>query len=261
MGFRRIRVKHAEVDISAIDFGGEAPPLLMLHGLCGAAQEWAETAQCLQESHRVIAMDQRGHGQSSKDHSDVSLETLACDAAMVIEELREGPAVVLGQSMGGVIGMLLAERWPHLMRALIVVEATAQSTMPGSAQRWISLWPTSFRNEDEARSFFASQGMKADVWVATLERRGEALFPAFRVADMLAIAKHLDSYDCRESCRRIAAPALVIAGSKSWLPRAEVQTVADLIPKSQFVVIDGAGHDVHLDAPGQFHEAVSAFVK
>lgn len=259
--FQRIRVERAEVDISAMDFGGEGPPLLMLHGLCGAAQEWGDTAQCLQNTHHVIALDQRGHGQSSKGHNDFSLETLARDAATVIEELREGPAVVLGQSMGGVVAMFVAEGWPHFVRALIIVEATAQASMHGSAQRWISRWPASFRNEQEARSFFASQGMRADVWVNTLERRGDMRIPAFRAADMFAIAKHLDSYDCRERCRRIAAPTLVIAGSKSWLPRAEVQTVAELIPRSQFIVIDGAGHDVHLDAPEQFHDAVSEFVK
>ena len=61
-----LRLDHGDVSLSAIDFGGMGPLVVLLHGLAGYAGEWAESASWLRERHRVVALDQRGHGASTR---------------------------------------------------------------------------------------------------------------------------------------------------------------------------------------------------
>jgi pimeloyl-ACP methyl ester carboxylesterase len=57
-----LRLEHQGVSLSALDFGGAGPAVVLLHGLAGYAGEWTDTASWLREGHRVLALDQRGHG-------------------------------------------------------------------------------------------------------------------------------------------------------------------------------------------------------
>jgi alpha/beta hydrolase family protein len=81
-----------------LDFGGAGPAILLLHGLAGHASEWAETAGWLTQGHRVLALDLRGHGGSERTPDDVTRAAHVADVAFVIEGLRLGPVVLVGQS-------------------------------------------------------------------------------------------------------------------------------------------------------------------
>ena len=67
---------------------GEGPGVLLLHGLAGTAVEWEETAAWLSATHRVVALDQRGHGRSERRPADVSREAFVADAIAAIESSR-----------------------------------------------------------------------------------------------------------------------------------------------------------------------------
>ncbi len=130
----------------------------------------------------------------------------------------------------------------------------------GSATDWISEWPLPFKSLRDATDYFARQGMNANVWLASLVAHENGYWPNFRNEDMRAIAKHLTSYDFRAECSLISAPTLVVSGSRSWLARTGVQEVAQLIQFAEFVEIANAGHDVHLDSPEEFKQAVKRFI-
>ena len=143
----------------------------------------------------------------------------------------------------------------------MLVECHAVANTAGDpTDDWLAKWPLPFSDLRTAREFFASQRMDPDVWVQVLEHGDSGYRPKFRAEDIRAIATHLAAYDYRTQCARITAPTLVIAGSRSWLDRDNARDVAELIPNAQFVEIPAAGHDVHLDAPDAFRDAVSAFV-
>src|SRR5271166_2589589 len=123
----RFVFQNRDVRLSCVDFGGDGTGVLLLHGLCGCADEWRATAAWLRDEHHVFALDQRGHGSSKKAVKDYTLEAYATDAIAAIEHLQEGPMTLIGQSMGGVHALIAAARRPDLCRALIVIEATAWS--------------------------------------------------------------------------------------------------------------------------------------
>jgi len=114
-------------EVFARDSGGPpaGPAVLLLHGWTASADlnffpVYAELA----ESYRVIAMDLRGHGRGMRSTEPFSLEDCADDAAALLGELGAGRVIVVGYSMGGPVGLLLAQRHPGTVAAL-VMQATA----------------------------------------------------------------------------------------------------------------------------------------
>ena len=91
---RWVPVTGRDARLEALDFGGEGPSVLLLHGLAGTAVEWEETAAWLSATHHVVALDQRGHGRSERRPADVSREAFVADALAAIDELALAPAVL-----------------------------------------------------------------------------------------------------------------------------------------------------------------------
>jgi pimeloyl-ACP methyl ester carboxylesterase len=88
---RWVQVTGRDARLEALDFGGEGPGILLLHGLAGTAREWEETAEWLCKANRVAALDQRGHGRSERRPGDISREAFIADAVAAIEELALAP--------------------------------------------------------------------------------------------------------------------------------------------------------------------------
>ena len=104
--------------------GGDGPPLILLHGLGGAAVNWTLLAPLLARGHRVVAPDLPGHGRSGKLAGLRDLHPVADVVAAVAEHEQVLPAAVVGHSLGGVVALRLAADRPEAVRALVLV-ATA----------------------------------------------------------------------------------------------------------------------------------------
>src|SRR6516162_5365915 len=96
------------VGLACADYGGAGPAVILLHGLCGHAGEWAETASWLSKSCRVVVPEQRGHGRSDRHPANMSRAAFVDDVVMWMEELGLAPVVLVGHSLGGHTVFLLA---------------------------------------------------------------------------------------------------------------------------------------------------------
>ena len=114
--------------------GGDGPPLLLLHGLGGAAVNWTLVAPSLLAHRRLLVPDLPGHGGSSPAPAAPTLNPFA-DAAAALAE-REGmfPAAVVGHSMGGVIALRLAIRRPDDVSAVVLAAAAGISSTARRAE-------------------------------------------------------------------------------------------------------------------------------
>jgi pimeloyl-ACP methyl ester carboxylesterase len=151
--------------LSYQDFGGSGPPMLLLHGLAGYAGEWGRSAELLAVDYRVLALDQRGHGDSERRPSDVSRHAYVEDCAETIRQLGLGRVTLVGQSMGANTAMLTAAGHRDLVRTLVIIEGSPDGPDPPEVKPAIadeirvslSRWPVPFADDRAAHRFLLQQ--------------------------------------------------------------------------------------------------------
>jgi pimeloyl-ACP methyl ester carboxylesterase len=252
------------VELACLDFGGSGDPVLLLHGLAGYAGEWSETASWLTKDHRVVALDQRGHGRSTRDPADVSREAQVADVVYVIERLALSPVVLIGQSLGGNLAFLVAARHPELVRALVVAEGCPDADPDGegadNVRKWLDGWPVPFPDRDAAVAFFKGPSLYASAWADGLEVRHGALWPRFETEVMVRTLREGTEHDYWDEWEWIRCPTLVVKAQDGFFPGDTLQRMAERLPGAEFAKIPGAKHDLHLDRPAAWRSAVTRFL-
>lgn len=116
-----------DIDLHCVVWGSQTPdaraPFLLVHGLASNARLWDGVARHLTElGHPVVAVDQRGHGASSKPDTGFDMATVADDLALLIGSLGFDRPVVAGQSWGANVVIELAHRSPASVRGVVAVD-------------------------------------------------------------------------------------------------------------------------------------------
>ncbi|AWN31768.1 hypothetical protein DKG71_42035 [Streptomyces sp. NEAU-S7GS2] len=111
--------------LSYVDFGGPGRPLLALHGHMSEGLSYAELAARLAPEWRVLAPDQRGHGESDRA-ADYSREGYLADLKALMDHLNLDRAALLGHSLGAINAYQFAARHPERVTALINAEGCAE---------------------------------------------------------------------------------------------------------------------------------------
>jgi pimeloyl-ACP methyl ester carboxylesterase len=96
--------------------------MVFVHGFTCDSHDWSWQLPFFQVSHRVVALDRRGHGRSGAPEDGYELPSLIADVAALVEHLDCGPVVAVGHSLGGAIVAALAVERPDLVRAVIAVD-------------------------------------------------------------------------------------------------------------------------------------------
>ncbi|HZV76061.1 MAG TPA: alpha/beta hydrolase [Conexibacter sp.] len=253
------------VQLACLDVGGAgSPPALLLHGLAGHAGEWRETAGWLTERCRVVALDARGHGRSERAPEDVSREAHVADVAFAIEQLGHGPVVLIGQSLGGHLALLVAARRPDLVRGLVLADASPAGPMGERGVRHVgdslARWPVPFATRDAAVAFFGGPSLMAEAWADGLERRDGGWWPCFDVEVMVRTLREATARDYWDEWGRVRCPALVVRAGAGTIAPADAQAMVERLPGTRLVELPGAAHDLHLDRPAEWRDAVLAFL-
>ncbi len=115
---------------------GDGPVVLFAHGLFVDRTIFDPQVTTLEATHRCIVLDMPGHGRSGWRKEGWTLEDVAEDLALFIEEASLGPVSFIGQSQGGMIGMRLAARRPDLVSRLVLIGTSARSEDPERLPRW-----------------------------------------------------------------------------------------------------------------------------
>ncbi|HSF83213.1 MAG TPA: alpha/beta fold hydrolase [Anaerolineales bacterium] len=125
-----VRVSTApNVRISVIDISPERPQrtLVFLHGFAGKAVQWIYQLRNFSDANRVIAIDVRGHGRSSKPGGDYSMNTLQADLVAVLDALGVNEKIVLvGHSFGGALVSEFAYRYPERVERIILIASAGE---------------------------------------------------------------------------------------------------------------------------------------
>jgi pimeloyl-ACP methyl ester carboxylesterase len=122
-----------DLNIHVLDWGGQGPPAVLLHGGSLTARTWDYVAIGLRADFRLIALDMRGHGASNWA-DDYSIESYLADLVAVIDGLRIERTRLVGMSFGGLVACEFALRHPDRTESLAMVDVTSRPVFAATAR-------------------------------------------------------------------------------------------------------------------------------
>lgn len=247
-------------------------PVLMLHGFLGCKDDWHDVAQRLQSGRRLAVFDLPGHGpaEDAAEDTDCSMDSACHRIEAVLEALEAPKGHIIGYSFGARTALYFAATRPNCVASLVLESGSAG--IQDEAER------AARRGEDEGRaSALTRDGL--DAFVAAWEelplfatqknlstkvladqrarrRRGDAAALARSLRHAGTGAQHW----LGEHLHKIVAPVLLIAGAlDEKYANIARQLRADL-PNARCAIVDGAGHNIHLEKPDEFVSLVDGFL-
>jgi pimeloyl-ACP methyl ester carboxylesterase len=257
-----------------LDWGApDNPPLVLLHGLRGHAHAWDDFSAAVCEDYNVLALDQRGRGDSEWAKDGVyTTEAYVADLLGFSAALHLDSFILIGHSMGGRNGMAFSARYPHKVQKLLVVDIGPGGSTPGSARirQEISTVPEEFESFEAVVAYMSKQNRYAapEVLRRRLQYATKPL-PNGKIGWRydLAIREQWrrgpsTPEDLWPAWRSLSCPTLIVRGADSDIlsPEAAQQMLAAQ-PQAREVEIPRAAHMVFEDNPDAFLPAVRAFLR
>jgi pimeloyl-ACP methyl ester carboxylesterase len=253
--------------------GGQGPPLVLVHGLGGAASNWTELAPLLTASHTLLVPDLPGHGRSTALPAVSGLEPFADRVALVAE--REGmlPAPVVGHSLGGMVVLRLALRRPQDIEAVVLAGAAGLSIGNVWGRQLLSIF-TAVRPGRLAaryRSYIARSSLLRRLvfgFVSVADPVGltDQAVEGFLAGQLLhtdvdSAWQALRRDDPRQELERVRCPVLVLWGAEDvQLPLDDAFEYTRRL-RARLRVIPGCGHLLIGERPEACADAIESFLR
>jgi pimeloyl-ACP methyl ester carboxylesterase len=255
---------------------GSGPPIVFIHGLSGSWQNWLEQLPVFAREHRVITFDLPGFGASEMPAQKITISGYGRFVAALLDELEVGSAAIVGNSMGGFIGMELAIRFPERVERLVLVSAAGLSIEYLRNERALAVLGTLESRLAAYSGWLASRsdalarrpGARRLIFGIVAHRPDR--LPGPLVAEQvrgsgkpgfLPALDALTDYPIRDRLGEIACPTLIVWGSEDKLvPARDADEFARLIPNSRKVVWPETGHVAMLERPAAFNALLEAFL-
>lgn len=272
-------------DVHYLDSGGDGPPAVLVHGLGGASLNWTAAAELLRSRFRVLAPDLVGFGYTPPAGRGVDVGAQREMLDRFIREVAGGPALIVGNSMGGLISILQAAEAPDTVSRLVLVNPAAPldlfrvhhprvlslglMAIPGAGEYLARRLLRGSTPEVFVRDFFAfvchqsdavdPEILAAHIALAEERRHMPWAVPAFSRA-VRSIVPTLHTRRFRRAIKAVQAPTLLIHGKHDRLiPLSAARKLAARRPDWQFEIFEPIGHVPQIECPDQFVETVLAF--
>jgi pimeloyl-ACP methyl ester carboxylesterase len=244
------------IDLAYVELGNPAGrPVLLVHGYTDNARDWVPLIPDLPASWRLIVVDIRGHGSSSKPECCYSRHDFAYDLKLLLDALHIEQVDFVGHSLGSIIGQTFAENWPERTRRLVLLSSTGgprpgakkatagmdfaseirklhepiEADSPFMIEWWSS--PTPVNSEFLRRQRVDSARIPLRVWLAVIDQG-------------------LNLADLQPTLPRIQAPTLLVWGELDPIMAEEDRaTLREGLPRARVVVYPGLGHNPFWEQP------------
>ena len=241
-----------------------APAVVLLHGLGATVESWQLQIPALTGAgYRVVALDQRGFGQSTYPGGGMTIADMAGDVAALLRHLNIPAADMVGISMGGTVAQQFALDYPQMTAKLVLVNTFAKMRAEGIGQffyfllRMILVHTVGVERQAEVVSerLFPEPG-QSELRQHLRTQIAQADPKGYRAA-LRALAR----FDVEDRLGNIQSPTLIVTGEADSTVSPRYQRVlAERIPNARQVVIPGAGHPLIVTHPQAFNEILLEFL-
>lgn len=251
----------------AVEETGRGPPLLLWHSLLCDGSMWREQVLDLARDHRVVVVDGPGHGASPPPRGPFTLEDCAAAALELLDALAIERAALLGLSWGGMTFMRLALAAPERVRALALLDTSADPEQRLKRIRY-RVMAAIYRRFGLVRPL-ERPVLQAMLGATTLRERpelGRELLERLRGWDRAGVARAVDAVVIRRASiaarlASIRAPTLVLVGEEDRATGVRAaERIARGIPGARLVRVPRAGHLSTLEAPGEVTRHLREFL-
>jgi pimeloyl-ACP methyl ester carboxylesterase len=238
------------------------------HGFGRSSQFWYHWAPPLAGKYRVLRRDMRGHGQSADPGADYvwSVDDLLNDMKGFLDALGLDKVHYVGESVGGILGIAFAARWPERLKSLTLC-ATPTAIRPWVQQKFA----VGYADWHTALGKLGAAG-----WVKALMEQGGGLGTAdsahidwilkewgkTKTHVLQGLCRLVPSVDVEPILSQVKVPTLILAPAHSPLsPLTEQVMIRDNIAGSRIAVIEGHGHEIYLDGAEKCIEELLTFLR
>jgi pimeloyl-ACP methyl ester carboxylesterase len=246
------------------------PAVVLIHGYTDNARDWVPMLPYLSKRYRLILVDIRGHGQSSKPECCYTRLDFAYDIKLLLDALGVRKADIVGHSLGSIIAQTFAEYWPERTAHVVLISSTGGSPpdrpkkppqfdfaaeirklkepIEADSPFMIAWWdsPTPVDPDFIRRQRKDAAGIPLRVWLAVLDQA----LPADNIYG-----------DLQSTLPRLKAPTLLIWGSKDPIMEEDVrQSLRGALPSAKVKLFDGLGHNPFWEDPRGVAEVINAFL-
>lgn len=238
----------------------DAPPLLLLHGLGDTSRSWSLMLPELAKSHRVYALDQRGHGATSTPLCCYALPDLAYDAIAFMDAMKIERASVVGHSMGSFVAQHLAAHHPGRVQKLVLI-GSSDTTVGLETVQWLWEQTGTFDRgiSPDFVDLWQSNPTPVDAqFIALVKKETFAVRPHV----WRGVARTLMTEDQRPFVRAITQPTLILWGENDQaFPAASQQRLQEALPHATFKRYAEVGHNPHWEIPARVVEDIRGFLE
>ncbi len=264
------------------EFSKRGTPLILLHGLASQSHIFDLLAPKLAPSFRVIAFDQRGHGESGKPDNGYDFKNVCADLVALLDALKIKRAILAGHSWGGNVALYFAAHFPERARGIVLIDGGFLDIQANPEMTWErterELAPPNFIGtpvDDFKRRLKQYAG---NLWKPSVEQvilanfeiqNDNTIRPRLSYANHMKILRALWEQRPRELYPLIQCPTLLLPAEKAnddnraWLERRRVQIAhaAREIPNNRLVLFRDTVHDIPLQRPRKLANSIIKFAR
>ncbi len=241
-------VMTSAVPVNFVESGRPDGPLVVLaHPIGTSLAIWEPQLPALEERFRVVRYDARGHGSSPVPAGAYSMADLGADLVALIERLGGGPASIVGQSLGGMTALWMAENAPELVDRIVCCCITARTASPDAwrdrAARVRRSGTESIHDLVLQRWGYADRRPDLATWIL-------AQLDATPDEGYAGACEAIAELDLEPRLGSIHAPVLVVAGEDDpAAPPAAAEQIAAAIPGGRAVTVPNSAHLLNREQP------------
>lgn len=277
----RVPLPKQGITIYARDWGGDGPPILLLHGLSSNSRIWDWTAPLLTDRFHVIALDQRGHGLADVPDDGYGFQETSGDVAEFIEQAGLDRPVVVGHSWGGSVAVDLAARYPDLVRGIVLVDGGF--TSPSAHMTWeqaekamrppdipgipVDAFMGGARNWPNIKDMWSND--LGEMILSNFEVRDAKVYRRLPIDKHMAIVRALFDQKPAEVMPQVRVPALLVPAireptndyERTWSEwrNAGIEETQRLMPNAQLHAMNDSIHDVPVQRPRELAAVIGDF--